>query len=34
MKKLISIAVILALALALTGCGLFSDNSIVKLDDY
>lgn len=33
MKKTICIAVILALALSLAGCGLFSDSSIVKLDD-
>ncbi len=33
MKKIICLAIVLALALSLTGCGLFSDNSIVKLDD-
>lgn len=34
MKKLCSIALVLALLLSAAGCGLFSDSSVVKLGDY
>ena len=34
MKKLLSAALVLAMLLALTGCGLFSDASVVKMGDY
>ena len=34
MKKLISIALALALVLSLTGCSLFSSDSVLKLGDY
>lgn len=34
MKKLLSASLVLAMLLALTGCGLFSDESVVKMGDY
>lgn len=34
MKKLLALVLVLAMGLSLAGCGLFSDTSIVKFDEY